>query len=688
MRLLYPFTLLLLASVADAQTLLSPSGQELSVELKEIVVTGTGTEHYLKETPVQTEVISGKALDQYQGRDLADILEGLSASITFNPSDMGSGIQMNGLGNDYILILINGKRMNGDVGGQNDLNMIDPSTIERIEIVKGAASSLYGSDAIAGVINIITKKNRDKLSVTNNSRVGYYGDVRQSNVIGFSHGRLNTTTSLNLRHTDGWRNTTEEWDHHEVVDGSVTKTVNRSTNYTFTENLSYKVTDRLTLTADASYYQRSAYRLMGPYKYYSYDQFYRNIDAAIGGKLKLREKDYITLDLSYGKYGFYYDYNAMTTTNYFDEETGYRIIRYPGERVLQTAQQRLLGHLKGVFHLGEAHVLSVGLEHQADYLRAPHRMEVEHASVYTTSQYLQDEWNVTERLNLTAGVRWVFHKTFGERLTPKLSALYKLGEAWNLRASYSYGFKAPTLKELYDDYVAQIGGGPLKHYLGNTDLKPQTSNYVSAGFEYQDGPWRISVSGYYNWLRDMIALTEVTTSAEDRLDEIEATMRYANLAKARSFGAELSIAYQPFDWLSFSGGYSYTNAKAQYTDDPDDPNYMLYTPINGTSFHNANWKVAWHRDWKRYRLDVSLFGRYSSTRYYITDGNASPFQLWRLDTSHQLLRNDKWRLVAHVGIDNLFDYVDRTPFGRHRATTSPGRTVYASLILKFQNNAK
>ena len=68
----------------------------------------------------------------------------------------------------------------------------------------------------------------------------------------------------------------------------------------------------------------------------------------------------------------------------------------------------------------------------------------------------------------------------------------------------------------------------------------------------------------------MIALTEVTTSAEDRLDEIEATMRYANLAKARSFGAELSIAYQPFDWLSFSGGYS--NAKAQYTDDPDDPN--------------------------------------------------------------------------------------------------------------------
>lgn len=71
---------------------------------------------------------------------------------------MGSNIQLNGLKNDYILIMVNGKRMNGDIGGQNDLSIINPATIERIEIVKGASSSLYGSDAIAGVINIITKK--------------------------------------------------------------------------------------------------------------------------------------------------------------------------------------------------------------------------------------------------------------------------------------------------------------------------------------------------------------------------------------------------------------------------------------------------------------------------------------------------------------------------------------------------
>ena len=193
MRLLAFAILVACVQSVCAQSILKDP-KELSVLLNEVVVTGTGTEHYLKDAPVQTEVITGKALDSYQGRSMQDILEGLNASITFNPSDMGSGIQMNGLGNDYILILINGKRINGDTGRQNDLSIINPANIERIEIVKGAASSLYGSDAIAGVINIITKKNRDKVSLSNTTRVGSYGDILESVQIGIGHKRVNSTT--------------------------------------------------------------------------------------------------------------------------------------------------------------------------------------------------------------------------------------------------------------------------------------------------------------------------------------------------------------------------------------------------------------------------------------------------------------------------------------------------------------
>ena len=87
--------------------------------LQEVVVTGTGTQHLLKNAPVQTEVITSKMLRNYAGKSIEDILGGLSASFAFNEDDMGSQMQINGLGNSYILILIDGKRIHGDVGGEN-----------------------------------------------------------------------------------------------------------------------------------------------------------------------------------------------------------------------------------------------------------------------------------------------------------------------------------------------------------------------------------------------------------------------------------------------------------------------------------------------------------------------------------------------------------------------------------------
>ena len=173
--------------------------------IQEVVVTGTGTQHLLKNAPVQTEVITHKMLQQYGGRNLEDILSGLTASFAFNEDDMGSQMQLNGLGNSYILILVDGKRLHGDNGGQNDLGLIDPARIERIEIVKGAASALYGSDAIAGVINIITRKPAQGWLVENETRGGSYADVRQHNTVGLTFGRVQSLTNVNYRQTNGWQ---------------------------------------------------------------------------------------------------------------------------------------------------------------------------------------------------------------------------------------------------------------------------------------------------------------------------------------------------------------------------------------------------------------------------------------------------------------------------------------------------
>lgn len=143
LRILFIGCALLLTHLLAAQSYLQDT-------IPQTVVTATGTQHLLKDVPVQTEVITSKMLENYAGRSLEDILGGLTASFAFNEDDMGSHMQLNGLGNSYILILIDGKRIHGDVGGENDLSLIDPRNIEKIEIVKGASSALYGSDAING----------------------------------------------------------------------------------------------------------------------------------------------------------------------------------------------------------------------------------------------------------------------------------------------------------------------------------------------------------------------------------------------------------------------------------------------------------------------------------------------------------------------------------------------------------
>ena len=126
-RYIMGVTLMVIALTSMAQTPL------LSDSLQEVVVTGTGTQHLLRTAPVQTEVINSRMLKSYSGRSLEDILGGLTSSFAFNEGDMGSQMQLNGLGNNYILVLVDGKRLHGDVGGENDLALIDPHNIERIE---------------------------------------------------------------------------------------------------------------------------------------------------------------------------------------------------------------------------------------------------------------------------------------------------------------------------------------------------------------------------------------------------------------------------------------------------------------------------------------------------------------------------------------------------------------------------
>ena len=702
----------------------------LNDSLQEVVVTGTGTQHLLKDAPVQTEVISHRQLQQYAGRSIEDILSGLTSSFDFSESDMSSRLQLNGLGNSYVLILINGRRLHGDNGGENDLSLIDPHNIEKIEIVKGASSALYGSDAIAGVINIITRKHREQgIMVENTSRLGSYGDIRQHNGIALNYGRLSSYTNFQLQHSDGWQNTAEEalsQTEYHITD-SRNKTVNRHTNWQVAERLTYQLTNDMEVYADGSIYWKRIYRPCGHHPgvdVRTWDMQYDNASLSAGGKWKLRhgenekwrngenEKmrngstDYISLDVDWKRHAYNYVYTDTTLTDGYVNGRFTNFFPYfPGDKELQSDQRLTNISLKGVFSLPYKQQLSAGFDYRYDWLKAPMRVAGGKATDNTEAIYVQDEWRYVcsdaIATYLTGGLRLTRNEGFGTRLTPKLSAMLKVGDL-RLRATWSQGYKTPTPKELHYQYVKNMNGVYL--YLGNDALKAQHSNYLGASAEYSFGHLTLTVAPYYNKVNDMITLVTIPTKEAPgdlitKYDPIR-VRQYQNMEDAKTYGVDVTLRYQGRHFTA-GGSYSYLDTEANQYDSEND--VMQHVTIDGMAHHKANVYATWNirrmrnGDNEKMRIfSAGIYGRFSSKRYYQIDGDGKGYQLWRLTGNYEW--NTRQFLIfsfshslhfqLQAGIDNIFNYVDRTPHGLHLGTTTPGRTVYASLTIRFNQGKK
>ena len=672
--------------------------------LQEVVVTGTGTQHLLKDAPVQTEVITQKMLRQYGGKSLEDIRAGLTASFAFAEGDMGSQMQLNGLGNNYILILIDGKRIHGDVGGENDLGLIDPHNIEKIEIVKGAQSALYGSDAMAGVINIITKRHTEKgVYADNTTRYGTHNDLRQHNSVAFAFGKLTSQTNFQLQRNDGWQNTTEEFAEAMVLTDSKNKTVNKFRNWQIAERLTYRLTPNTQLYAEGSYYKKNICRpqdgMHPSCDVYTYDLRYNNASASIGGKWNPDgKKDVITLDIDWNKHAYYYDYTKGTYEYVLlkGEEYGdmdgewYSVLMKPGQSKLQSDQQRLMGQMKGIFYLPYGNTLNAGAEYRYDYLKAPDRTETGTASDRTAALYVQDEFDRLKWLNITAGLRLVENRSFGFRLTPKVSAMLSVDD-FRFRVGWSQGFKTPTVKELHYRYLHVMGSSTFFN-IGNTNLNPQTSNYYSANAEYRGRRVTASVTGYLNRLDNMIALVNVpvgeipagitTAYLGDGSSNVQARM-YKNMDDARTCGLDVTLSYKVMTGLTLNAAYSYLDTKAHLYDASKDRKSTVV--IDGTAHHKWNASAMYNHSFSPlYTLGISLSGRGSSTRFYENNGNGMAFQIWRINTNHDLGRQN--RMLAYrleLGVDNIFNYVDRTMRPYHLGNNTSGTTVFGTFGIKF-----
>lgn len=717
---------LLCCIIAYAQT--ETRMTEKTHGIQEVVVTGTGTKHLLKDAPVQTEVISRKMLESYGGKNIEDILGALTASFAFNEGDMGSQMQLGGLGNSYILILVDGKRLHGDNGGENDLGLIDPHSIERIEIVKGAQSALYGSDAIAGVINIITKPlvlpSKGKavsIAANNTTRFGTGGgmdyDVRQHDGFGIGNKKWQSYTSFQLQTSSGWQNTTEEYAEAQVIPDSKNKTVNRFRNWQVGERLTFTPAKNMELYAEGTYYIKDIMRPHEPQRasivQNGYDLMYRNASAAVGGSMplfshKLREQNTLTqgalsFDVSWNKHAYYYNYMVKTYDDiYYKGEVIHDFPYLPGDQSLQSDQQRVLANVKAVTPLPAGNLLSSGLEFRYDYLEAPVRVEGGEASDWTGALYVQDEFSMVRWLNVTAGLRLNQNGAFGFRATPKLSTMVSLGD-FRLRAGWSQGFKTPTPKELHYRYLRAMGS-KMFYYMGNPDLDAQTSNYWSAGVEYRGSCLTVSVTAYRNKLDNMITLVNVPVGEipKDQREfmgdgSMEITPRmYKNMENARTQGIDVNMSYNINKEWTLGGNYSYLDTDANVYN--ESRHRLDNVTIDGMAHHKWNAYATWQHSFSpAYRLTAGLYGRGSSKRYYQNDGDGKAFQIWRLTTSHDLSASSTHTggrggkgLAYHFefGVDNIFNYVDRTMRPYHLGTTACGTNVFASFSIRFSQGKK
>jgi outer membrane receptor for ferrienterochelin and colicins len=188
--------------------------------LNPVVVTGSGHHQRLKSTATPVHVLGRQEIKEQGITTFDGVLTRMMPQVSMAPNSMGTFLRLNGLGNKYILILINGQKLTGDISNNVDLNRINMARVKRIEVLDGAASSLYGSDAIAGVINIITDQpTRDLVSVTSDTRVSGHGQLTENIALDIYKNGFGSYTSFSRDQADSYRINDVEY-----VKGSETET--------------------------------------------------------------------------------------------------------------------------------------------------------------------------------------------------------------------------------------------------------------------------------------------------------------------------------------------------------------------------------------------------------------------------------------------------------------------------------
>lgn len=594
--------------------------QEMSdsvFHLDEFVVTGTRTPKLLKDAPVQTRLITADDIKRTDATNIQDLLQQELPGVEFSYA-MNQQINMNfsGFAGQSVLILIDGERLAGETMDNVDYTRLNMSNIARIEIIKGAASALYGSNAAGGVINIITKDADKPWNLNINARLAAHNEQRYGGSVGMKQGMVNNT--LDVQHTT--------IDTYSVCDTPTDACQYRSVfgfnTWNFKDRITFHPLTNLKFTGRLGYFfKERLYNVDMPDRY-------RDFTGGVRGEWAISERDKIELSYNYDQY----------------DKSDYQRIRKLDIRDYSNVQhttRALYSH-----QLREKDILTVGGDVLRDYLNS-YQFANGAKHQYTSDVFAQYDWNIDDKWEVIGAGRWdYFSDGNHSQATGKLGFRYDVGKIV-VRGGYAGGFRAPSLKEKYMKYDMQ----GIFWIVGNKDLVAEKSHNFNASAELTHGCYNFTIAANYNVISDKLTNTPPLVSTEDPTYNY---VQYINVDNMKVFGLEATAQAKWTNGLIASLSYNYTH------EDVSGSGVLQYCPSRP---HSMNAKISWNKLWCTwYSSDISLTGRFLSSVTYNTVEMTPPFKeypihnpaysLWKMQLTNHFPKG----ITVNLAIENLFNY--------------------------------
>ena len=617
------------------------------------VVSATGFEQNIKDAPATLSVITKEALEKKNHKDIESMTKDIPSLFGTSPAAANRrGISIRGFSPRFTKILVNGMPVPGDnaykglrsVGGS--YSFIPPaSAISRIEVIRGPMSSLYGSDALGGVINIITDEFSNEFGANLGSS---YKFARNKNISGEFYNSLYLHYGL----IDDVLSVSVYGKNLNKSEDKISYAIREQKDRNFGAKLFFKPNENNDLILELARSDVKYKRTKG--KTLSTGTNSVASERIEGDMINLSHEarlDNILLQsyLSYGKLKETAQQNLTLKTLNFDTKGSY---------------------------FTDNNAFTLGLNAKKEKLdEKATTADAANVKRYDYSVYAEDDYRLIKDFILSTGIRYNYDENYGSHVSPRIYGIYNLNDFFALKGGVSTGYATPDIKQRTQDLALPFAGGRGAQ-LGRSSLKPETSvSYEFGGVYNNNEGFETSLTGFYTSFKDMLSYSPICSrgSVCRHKGKIypNGIWESVNIGKAEIYGVELTNEWQVTNALRLNQSYVYTKSKQK--DGPEAGktlnNYPLHTFKFGANYELNRWLNFWSQ--------INYYGRTKNSFNYANDMRA--YVIADLGINYNVTKN----FSLNLSVYNLFNEFFTTRSNGYDILIADGQKIELGFNLKF-----